>query len=74
MNATKLHSAWLETSGQTIKGNDEIIGLYENALRGMRDKLTSTMTKYDTRVMTIAMFFMFHVSFCIDEDSPFYLK
>ncbi|XP_046746051.1 GPI ethanolamine phosphate transferase 2-like [Diprion similis] len=76
-NAIKLHTAWLETNGLTNETVDEIVFSYTAALRGMRNKLTSSMTKYDLHVMTIAMFFMFHVLYIItntQQDSNVILR
>ncbi|XP_012258399.2 GPI ethanolamine phosphate transferase 2-like isoform X2 [Athalia rosae] len=64
-DAIKLHSAWLEGNGSTTDTVDQITQSYVDALSAMRDKLTSSMSKYDLRVMIIAMFLLFHTLYIV---------
>ncbi|OAD62584.1 GPI ethanolamine phosphate transferase 2 [Eufriesea mexicana] len=65
LEAIKLHNAWLDTKDQSDDMTDDIVLSYKTALKGMKEILINSTVKYDFQIITIAIFFLCHITYIL---------
>ena len=66
--ALQMHKAWLNKNDSSDKLSDDVLGqkvsgLYYQAMRAMRDKVSSSLSQYDLHAMCCGILILWVVSF-----------